>query len=254
MTVGQDGSADLGMLEEPDDPGRRRRAGNPVPRYSMSPPTRQDAVPEHSQTYAWRYFRRNRYLGTLACDSTRPRSDGRRSDLQVGFDPLEVVTGQGQVGLLAVEHQVQEQVVRSVVLREQADQVVLGTEGDEDVLDLVVEPERLDRAHLGPDHLGVARRGEVEVEVLTAAHGAEGHAAVPVDQRDAGGALDRHRFLERRFDVHAYFPSYRLAAPAPDLRGERSHLRPISAVKPICWAKYVTVQFVVLQDSWFGGG
>jgi hypothetical protein len=59
-----------------------------------------------------------------------------------------------------------------------------------DVLDAVIEPERFHCPHLRPDDLGVAGRGYVEVKVLAATEGAQGHAAVPVDETNANGAVN----------------------------------------------------------------
>ena len=130
----------------------------------------------------------------------------RGSDGQVGLDPLQVVTGKRQVRLAPVEHEVEEHVVRPVGVLQQPDQVILRVEGDEDVLDRVVEAERLDRTHLGPDHFGVASGGQLQVKVLAAAQRPEGHPAVPVDERGPGRALNAHCFLKACFDVHALSP------------------------------------------------
>src|SRR5690606_28098100 len=81
------------------------------------------------------------------------------------------------------------------------DEVVLAAERDEDVLDGVVEPQRVHRAELRLDDLGVARRGDLEVQVLGAAEGAQRHAAAVVHDGGADGPVDRHHLLER--DVHA---------------------------------------------------
>jgi hypothetical protein len=62
----------------------------------------------------------------------REASGGLASDGQVGFDPPEVVAGQGQVGLGTVEDQVEEQALLVAGVLEQPDQVVLLAEGDQD--------------------------------------------------------------------------------------------------------------------------
>jgi hypothetical protein len=84
--------------------------------------------------------------------------------------------------------------------------VLLG-ERDEDVLDAVVEAERLHRPHLRADDLSVPGRRYVEVEVLPAADRAERHAALPVDERRANGAVNVHGFLQSRFNIHVFPPS-----------------------------------------------
>ena len=90
---------------------------------------------------------------------------------------------------------------------EQPDEVVLLTEGDEDVLDGVVEAERLHRPHLRPDDLGVARGRDVEVQVLAAAQRAERHPAFPVHQARAERPVDGHGFLQGYLNVHLLLPS-----------------------------------------------
>ena len=69
--------------------------------------------------------------------------------------------------------------MRSVGVPQQPDQVILRAEGDDDVLDRVVQAQRLQGAHLGPDHLGVAGHGELQVKVLSAAERPQRHLAVP---------------------------------------------------------------------------
>src|SRR3954452_11922482 len=82
--------------------------------------------------------------GTAAAD----RSDGDgRTDL------TQLMPGHRQVGLLPVQRQVQEQPAAGAGLQ-QPDQVVLVGERDEDVVDLLVQLQRGQRAHLRPDHLG----------------------------------------------------------------------------------------------------
>src|SRR5450631_4227058 len=93
--------------------------------------------------------RRARALPRSAAEPERERSgkgsgagkgDFRRRSLdgEVAFDSLEAVAGQGQVGLLPLQDQVQEQALLVAGVPEQPDQVVLLAEGDQDVLDGVV--------------------------------------------------------------------------------------------------------------------
>src|SRR5689334_15363999 len=87
-------------------------------------------------------------------------SSRSRSDVELVLQVGELVTGQGQVGLALVQGQVEEQAQPRPV-GDQPDQVVLRAEGDQDVLDAVVQAESLHGAQLGPDDLGVAGRGDV---------------------------------------------------------------------------------------------
>jgi hypothetical protein len=80
--------------------------------------------------------------------------------------------------------------------------VVLLVERDQDVLDRVVQPQRLHGPHLGPDYLGIAGRGDIQVEVLPAAERAKRHPAFPVDQTNAYRAVNGHGFFESRLHVH----------------------------------------------------
>src|SRR6266700_1732929 len=70
------------------------------------------------------------------------------SDRELALEPLEVVADQRQVGPLPVQDQVEEQAMLVAGVLEQPDQVVLLAEGDQDVLDGVVEPQRFHRPHL----------------------------------------------------------------------------------------------------------
>src|SRR5690349_12454378 len=107
--------------------------------------------------------------------TTPPNSAPGGSDLDLALQQAQLVAGQGQVGLVLVQRQVEEEAEAGAVV-EQADEVVLGAEGDQDVLDAVVQAEGFHGAQLGPDDLGVAGCGDVEVEAGTAGL-AEGHAA-----------------------------------------------------------------------------
>jgi hypothetical protein len=61
------------------------------------------------------------------------RSARSGSDSQIGFDLLERVAGEGQIGLGPVERQVEEQAVLLRRALEEPDQVILLGEGDKDV-------------------------------------------------------------------------------------------------------------------------
>lgn len=65
-----------------------------------------------------------------------------------------------EVGLRLVEHQVDEQ---ALVLLQRADDVVLAAERDQDVLDHVVQAERVHGLVLGAHYLGIARGGNFQV-------------------------------------------------------------------------------------------
>src|SRR5690606_40104391 len=82
-----------------------------------------------------------------------------------------------------------------------ADDVVLPGQGDEDVLDLVVETEAVHGAHLRAHHLGVAGGGDLQVHRLGTAEHAERHARVVVDDRGADRAVDHHHVLECQIHV-----------------------------------------------------
>jgi hypothetical protein len=92
-----------------------------------------------------------------------------------------------EVRAFPVQHEVEEQGgVASG--RQRPDHVVLAPEGDEDVLDGVVEPEGSHHAQFRPDDLGVAGRRDIQVEPVATTRRTEGHPAVVVDERRADGA------------------------------------------------------------------
>jgi hypothetical protein len=72
------------------------------------------------------------------------------------------VTGQRQVAPGAVEHEVEEEGAAGA--GERADEVVLPAQRDQDVLDAVVQAQGRQSAGLGPYDLGVAGRGDLQVE------------------------------------------------------------------------------------------
>lgn len=96
-------------------------------------------------------------------------------DVEVLSDLSGLVTGHGQVAGLAVEGDVHEE--RGA---DGADDVVLGVKGDEDVLNVSWDSQRLHDAHLGADNFHVA--GGCNLEVDTGSDGAQGHSTFVVDQ------------------------------------------------------------------------
>jgi hypothetical protein len=186
---------DLGDLETRITRVRRPRRWPLTARSSRTRPC--CAMTRRNCWRKWPDGGRNGRSGSPACPRSAPRSPAfvifsgsteltlrtalLNSDREVGLDLLQAVPGQGQVRLCAVKGQVEEQPVFMPGIPEEPDQVILLVQGDEDVLDGVVDVQGLDRPHLGPDDLGVSGRRHLKVQVLAAAEGAQRHAAAPVD-------------------------------------------------------------------------
>src|SRR4051812_5830812 len=111
------------------------------------------------------------------------------SNAQVFFHRCQLVAGHRQVAAGLVQHQVDEQ---RVVAGEWPDQVILTVEGDQDVLDGVLEVQGFHRLPLGAHHLGVAGRGDLQVDRTRAAVGAQHHPAVAVDDTGAQCPVELH--------------------------------------------------------------
>ena len=76
---------------------------------------------------------------SLAFVPSRLFAEGTRSEGQVFFHFVRFQARQGQVGVGAVKHAVKED---AVLVSERAGDVVLLAQRDEDVFDLVVQPQR----------------------------------------------------------------------------------------------------------------
>jgi hypothetical protein len=114
------------------------------------------------------------------------------------LDVRETDTGHREVRPATVERDVEEE---RRAAAERAKEVVLLRQGDEDVLDRLLQTEVRHRLALRLDDLGVARRGHFEVEAATTLV-TEQHATLRIDERRADEAVDGVELGEAVFDVH----------------------------------------------------
>lgn len=85
----------------------------------------------------------------------------RHSDLDLGFDCFELVSRHSQVATLPIKRNVKEQT--GGIPLHGTDQVVLSAQRNQDILDLVVQPELVHDLHLGADDAQVAGAGDCKV-------------------------------------------------------------------------------------------
>lgn len=105
-----------------------------------------------------------------------------------------------------------------------ADEVVLGVQGDQDVLEsLRLVADQAQGGQMGADDVGAGARGLVQVEAAGVALGAEGHAADVVDHGGPECSVEAHGPVERDLDGgHRRVPPRRSMILCADQASRRS--------------------------------